>query len=58
MKQRLLKFLTFAASLSVVGAVWAGTNPDEAVLKEIAGYRQWTRVTPKPFPVEISSAVG
>jgi hypothetical protein len=46
------RFSVFALSvlLTLTGAVLG--NGDDASLKEIAGYRQWTRVYEKPIVVE------
>ncbi|MEP6818232.1 MAG: hypothetical protein ABJA18_01780 [bacterium] len=41
------------ALLSVSGAV-LGDSGEDKTLQEITGYRQWTRVTEKPFVVELS----
>lgn len=46
-----------AALLSVAGAV-LGSNGENEALKEIAGYRQWTRITDKPIPVTSFTAVA
>ena len=45
-----------SALLSLAGAV-LGNGADET-LKEIAGYRQWTRVNEKPILVENSLLTG
>lgn len=57
-----LKVFALAAILSAVGGVWAaaagGRGARDAALEEVARYRQWTRVTDKPLPVEVASAGG
>jgi hypothetical protein len=50
-----LKVLALATALTATGAVLAGNTEDEQTLKEIAGYRQWTRVTEKPVQVILDS---
>ena len=52
-----LSVFAVSALLTVAGAV-LGNNGEDATLKEIAGYRQWTRVTEKPLLVGISSLAG
>lgn len=51
------KALVAGTLLSLFGIALAG-NPPERGLEEFASYRQWTRVTPKPIKVEISSPGG
>ena len=52
-----LTVFAVTALLSVAVAV-LGNNGDDKTLQEIAGYRQWTRLTEKPLPVENSFAGG
>ena len=58
MKKTRLQVSALVLALAAVGAVsWAGraradapAAADAATLKEIAGYKSWTRVTEKPVP--------
>jgi hypothetical protein len=43
--------------LSIFGIALAGSTPEKG-LEEIASYRQWTRVTPKPVVVDFPSPGG
>lgn len=52
-----LKVLALAAALTATGPVLAN-NEDDQTLKQIADYRQWTRVTEKPLLVINSSIAG
>ncbi|HJZ79785.1 MAG TPA: hypothetical protein VKD91_05550 [Pyrinomonadaceae bacterium] len=45
----LLAFLVFTMSASDMAA----SNDEASVLNSLAGYRQWTRVTPEPVKVEV-----
>jgi hypothetical protein len=58
MKKISFKLLILATTTAAAGLILAGTADDTATLKQIAGYRQWTRVTPTPRPVEIASIAG
>ena len=53
-------FKTFAAAavLTTFGLALVNANTSDPTLKDIAGYRQWTRVTEKPIPVESTSFAG
>jgi hypothetical protein len=51
-----LSVFALGALLSLTGAVLG--DGEHGTLKEIAGYRQWTRVTDKPIPVENLAAGG
>jgi len=53
MKKISLKGLTLLALLTTAGLVLADSN-DMATLNQIAGYRQWTRVSKKPVEVTVS----
>ena len=44
------------AIMSVLG-VALGSKPD-TVLHEIKSYREWTKITPSPVPVNFASAGG
>ena len=59
MKCKSLTILTGALLLCSVGVVLehaaAATDP---TLQEIAQYRQWTRVTKKPFMVDMAGRAG
>ncbi|HEV7746353.1 MAG TPA: hypothetical protein VGO56_15260 [Pyrinomonadaceae bacterium] len=49
-----LKIFAMTALLSVA-ATALGDNGAEQTLKQIAGYREWTRLTPKPIVVDLST---
>jgi hypothetical protein len=51
MKKISLKVLTSMAVLTITGLVIAGSASDEGTLNQIAGYRQWTRVSPQPVVI-------
>jgi len=53
------RLMIFAVTslLSVAGAVFSDGLQDKT-LPEIAGYRQWTRLTEKPIFVENAFAAG
>jgi hypothetical protein len=59
MKSKTLRILIGALLLCSTGVVLenAATAPD-TTLEEIAQYRQWTRVTEKPLPIETSAFGG
>lgn len=52
-----LSVFTVSALLAVAGAV-LGSNGEKEALKEIAGYRQWIRMTDKPIPVTSFTAAA
>ena len=62
MKRTRLKVFALAAALAAVGAVSlaaaAAADSPEATLKQIAGYRGWTRVTEAPIPAEVFYSGG
>ena len=62
MKRTHLQVLALAVVLSAVGAAASIARADDdaadTTLREIAGYRQWTRVTKEPLPVEDFTAFG
>ena len=45
--------LVCATLVTLGGAALAESDKDAATLNEIAGYRQWTRVNPKPVEVVV-----
>ena len=55
-----LQIFALASVLSFVGAVAAHKSSDKPsdkkVLEEIAGYRDWTRVTAEPLRVPLDAA--
>jgi hypothetical protein len=51
-----LRLLAPLALLATAGLVLADSN-DTATLNQIAGYRQWTRVTKKPVEVPLPSRI-
>ena len=59
MRNIALKFVIVTLSLAVAGLA-LGTTEDYETLSQIAGYRNWTRVTPKPLSiaVDLSSLTG
>jgi len=47
-------FALICATAAMIGsATLAETDKDGATLNQIAGYRQWTRVNPKPVEVVV-----
>lgn len=50
MKPTRIRVFAVTALLSVAGAV-LGNSADDKTLQQIAGYRQWTRLTEKPIAV-------
>jgi len=59
MRNTALKLMIVTLSLTVAGLA-LGTTGDDETLSQIAGYRNWTRVTPKPWPtaLDLSSLAG
>ena len=60
MRRTPLKLLAAAAALTFVGAAFGNPRDDskQQALAEVAGYRDWSRVTVKPIAVNIASAMG
>ena len=60
MKRTPLKLLAAAAGLSFVGVAFGNSRGDtrEQALAEVRGYKDWTRVTLKPVPVDFPLAGG
>lgn len=60
MKSLTFKLLLLATTTATAGLMLAQSANDNATLKQISGYRQWTRVTPEPIavPIDISSFAG
>jgi hypothetical protein len=56
MKTKFLGMLVSAMSLTTFALVFAG-SPD-STLKDVAGYRNWTRIGEKPVAVENVSFAG
>jgi hypothetical protein len=56
MKKIFLRVFPLFALLATTGLVLAETN-DTATLNQIAGYRQWTRVTTQPLEVKPTISV-
>ena len=54
MKKISLTAITLTAVLATAGLVIADTTQDESTLKQIAGYRQWTRVNRDPVQVPVA----
>ncbi len=59
MRNIALKLVIVTLSVTVAGLA-LGTTGDNETLSQIAGYRNWTRVTPKPLPIalDLSSVAG
>ncbi len=59
MRNIALKLMILTLSLTVARLA-LGTTGDDETLSQIAGYRNWTRVTPKPWPMalDLSSFAG
>ena len=59
MRSIALKLMIVTLSLTVAGLA-LGTTGDDETLSQIAGYRNWTRVTPKPrlIALDLSSVAG
>jgi len=54
-----LQVFALAAVLSAVGTVsGVARGAGGTALADIAGYREWTRVTEAPLPVELPSPTG
>ncbi|MDX6306843.1 MAG: hypothetical protein QOI77_3812 [Blastocatellia bacterium] len=49
MKKPLVKVFTLAVVLTVGGVAFADTLDDLATLKQINGYRDWTRINQQPI---------
>ena len=61
MKSLTFKLLILVTTTSAIaGLILAQSAGDNATLKQISGYRQWTRVTPEPVavPVDLISIAG
>jgi hypothetical protein len=54
----IIKALAATTILSMFGLALAVTDAADKSLSEIAPYRQWTRVNPKPIAVRFASAGG
>ena len=52
-----LRVFAVTSLLCLAGAVLGDSGPDNT-LKEIAGYREWTRINQKPIVVDLSFATG
>jgi hypothetical protein len=59
MRNIALKLVIVTLCVTVVGLA-LGTTGDDETLSQIAGYRNWTRVTPKPWSIDydLSSVAG
>jgi hypothetical protein len=57
-----LQLFALASALSFVGAVSGLADGPrgaaDTTLADLAGYRQWTRVTPEPMPVNNPTPAG
>lgn len=60
MRKTPLKLFAVAAALSLVGAASGNSRDDskQRALAEVAGYKEWSRVTVKPIPVNFESFGG
>ena len=52
MKKLLLSFPVIAIAATIAGAALAGSDQDASTLKQISGYREWTRVNPQPIKID------
>ena len=59
MRNIALKLMIVTLSLTVAGLA-LGTTGDDETLSQIAGYRNWIRVMPKPLSIalDLSSVAG
>lgn len=59
MRNIALKLMIVTLSVTVAGLALGATGDDET-LSQIAGYRNWTRVTPIPWSIayDLSSVAG
>lgn len=59
MNRKLSSFFTVSLVLLSIGiAVGSAVNAPDKALKEIAGYRKWTRLNEKPMPVTFGGDLG
>jgi hypothetical protein len=58
MRLTTFKTLSLAAVLTTFSLALVNASEPDTTLKDIAGYRQWTRVNEKPIPVESLSFAG
>jgi ABC-type cobalt transport system substrate-binding protein len=64
MRKTPVQILAVAAVLSFVGAVAAAAHnssdksSETKILEELEGYKDWTRMTAKPVPIDIASLGG
>ena len=60
MRSTPLKLFAVAASLAFVGAAFGNSRDDskQRALAEVAGYKDWSRVTVKPIEVIAGAALG
>ncbi|HLM56997.1 MAG TPA: hypothetical protein VK422_12840 [Pyrinomonadaceae bacterium] len=60
MRRTPLKLFAVAAALAFVGAAFGNPRDDSKrqALAEVAGYKDWSRVTVKPVPVNLASVGG
>ena len=58
MRLSTFKTVTLAAVLTTFSLALVNASEPDTTLKDIAGYRQWTRVNQKPLPVENLSVGG
>ena len=60
MRVKLFVAALLLAPVGYLGTSSAGVGPQEdtAQVKEVAGYRQWERITPRPVPIDFPSAMG
>ena len=59
MNRELSRFFTVSMVLLSFGvSVGSAVSPPDTALKEIAGYRKWTRLNEKPMPVTFGGDLG
>ena len=57
MKTKYLQTVAATIAFATFGLVFGASSPD-STLKDITGYRNWTRVSEKPVAVGITSFAG
>jgi hypothetical protein len=57
MKAKYFGILATGMALTTLSLVFGASSPD-STLKDVAGYRNWTRIGEKPIAVAITSFAG
>lgn len=55
MKKISFTLLALATVFATAGIMPAAPHDDEATLKQISAYRQWTRINPEPVEVKVTA---